>query len=60
MAGFRLQRGGVAVVVLVWPGLHLGDNVSGRSAQPAVLIAAASIQAAVVVAGLAVARLSCR
>jgi hypothetical protein len=43
-----------AVVVWVWPGLHLGNDGGSRSAQPAVLIAVASIQAAVVVAGLAV------
>jgi hypothetical protein len=40
------------VAVWVWPGLNLGGG--GLSAQPAVLIAVASIQAAVVVAGLAV------
>ena len=43
-----------AAVVWVWPGLHLGNDASSRGLQPAVLIAAASIQAAVVVFGLAV------
>jgi hypothetical protein len=43
-----------AVVVWVWPGRHLGNNAGSRSLQSAVLIAAASIQAAIVVFGLAV------
>ncbi len=43
-----------AAVVWIWPGLHLGNSASSRGLQPAVLIAAASIQAAVVVLGLAV------
>ncbi len=42
------------VVVWVWPGLHLGNGAGSRGLQPAVLIAAASIQAAVLVFGLAV------
>ena len=52
--GFVCGAAAWAVVVWVWPGLHLGDDGGSRSAQPAVLIAVASIQAAVVVAGLAV------
>jgi hypothetical protein len=46
--------GAWAVVVWVWPGLHIGDGMGSRALQPAVLIAAASIQAAVVLFGLAV------
>ena len=42
------------VVVWAWPGLHLGNNAGSRGLQPAVLIAVASIQAAVLVFGLAV------
>ncbi len=45
---------GWGVIVWVWPGLHLGNDAGSRGLQPAVLIAAASIQAAVVVFGLAV------
>jgi hypothetical protein len=41
-------------MVWVWPGLHLGSDNSSRGLQPAVLIAAASIQAAVVLFALAV------
>jgi hypothetical protein len=52
--GFVCSAVAWAVVVWVWPGLHLGNDGGSRSAQPAVLIAVASIQAAVVVAGLAV------
>lgn len=43
-----------AAAVWIWPGLHLGDSVNSRGLQPAVLIAVASIQAAVVVFALAV------
>ena len=43
-----------AVVVWVWPGLHLGNGTGSRGLQPAVLIAVGSIQAAVVLFGLAV------
>lgn len=43
-----------AVVVWVWPGLHPGNGLTSRGLQPSVLIAAASIQAAVVLFGLAV------
>jgi hypothetical protein len=43
-----------ALVVWVWPGLHLGNGSGSRSLQPAVLIAAASIEAAAVLFGLAV------
>lgn len=43
-----------AAVVYVWPGLRMGNGTGSRSLQPAVLIAAASIQAAVVLFGLAV------
>jgi len=42
------------VIVWAWPGLHLGNNAGSRGLQPAVLIAVASIQAAVLVFGLAV------
>ena len=42
------------IIVWVWPGLQLGNDTSSRGLQPAVLIAAASIQAAVVLFGLAV------
>ena len=42
------------LVVWVWPGPHLRDDASSRGLQPTVLIAAASIQAAVIVFGLAV------
>jgi hypothetical protein len=42
------------VIVWGWPGLHLGNGAESRGLQPAVVIAAASIQAAVVVFGLAV------
>jgi hypothetical protein len=54
--GLVLVLGAVAWAVVVWsqPGLHLGNSSSSRGLQPAVLIAAASIQAAVVVFGLAV------
>jgi hypothetical protein len=45
---------GWGVIVWGWPGLRLGDDAGSRGLQPAVLIAAASIQAAVVVFGLAV------
>jgi hypothetical protein len=41
-------------VVWVWPGLHLGGSGSSRGLQASVLIAAASIQAAIVVFALAV------
>lgn len=41
-------------VVWEWPGLRLGNGAGSRSLQPAVLIAAASIEAAVIVFGLAV------
>lgn len=42
------------VIVWGWPGLHLGNGAGSRALQSAALIAAASIQAAVVVFGLAV------
>lgn len=42
------------IAVWGWPGLRLGNGAGSRGLQPAVLIAAASIQAAVVVFGLAV------
>lgn len=42
------------VIVWAWPGLHLGNSAGSRGLQSAVLIAAASIQAAVLVFGLAV------
>ena len=62
-SGLRLVVRGVAlalsaiawgVVVWRWPGLHLGNDAGSRGLQPAVLIAVASIQAAVIVFGLAV------
>jgi hypothetical protein len=43
-----------AFVVWIWPGLNLGDDAASRSFQPAVLIAAASIQAAVALFGLTI------
>jgi hypothetical protein len=43
-----------ALVVWVWPDLQLGNGSGSRSLQPAVLIAAASIEAAAVLFGLAV------
>jgi hypothetical protein len=43
-----------SVVIWVWPGLYLGDSAGSRSLQSAVLIASASIAAAVIVFGLAV------
>jgi hypothetical protein len=52
--GFVFSAMAWALVVWVWPGLHLGNDTSSRSAQSTVLIAAASIEAAVIVAGLAV------
>jgi hypothetical protein len=45
---------GWAAVVWICPGLRLGESASSRGLQSAVLIAAGSIQAAVVVFGLAV------
>ena len=42
------------LIVWGWPGLNLGNGAGSRGLQPAVLIAAASIQAAVVVFGLAI------
>ena len=41
-------------VVWIWPGLDLGNDAASRGLQPAVLIAAASIQAAVVLFGLTI------
>ena len=54
--GFACSAMAWAVVVWIWPGLHLGNDDSSRSAQPAVLIAAASIEAAVVVSSPHVSR----
>lgn len=42
------------VIVWGWPGLHLLNDAGGRGLQPAVLVTAASIEAAVIVFSLAV------
>ena len=43
-----------AIALWIWPGLALGNDAASRGLQPAVLIAAASIQAAVTLFALAV------